>query len=408
MRMGGGRLEGRIALFMNRPSSNHMASLTSTSASTKVASASKSKPAHSWAGRGWTSHPAWIPLRFAASRLLGGESHLRAKASHRRVLAPACASEAAPAIFDPRELERVKGLAPYTEWATEMSRVQGGLRQHAATELLCFHNVLATRTHLYASGCRERIADVAEKHALPRALSLHAPVHYDRGLWCGSAFSSRSFGNWIGDQLSAELLAEEANLPAFTSAAQTPYAHEPCIRKAAQLTSSAIDCGHFESLWLPTDYGQNAFKCARYQTLRARLRATSTASPPCAGVFILRGESGAQRCLVNEARLAEQLAALGFVILFPEKASFETLRDTLHSAPLVIGVEGSGLLHGVMLMPADACLTVIQPPRRFNNVLRNYTDCIGQRYAFSVADEAEGGFYMPQGRLLRLLERIAN
>lgn len=404
--MDGGRLEGRTATFMNRPNADHIASLTRISVPTQVAPASKSKPAYSWGRKDWASHPAWIPLRFVASRLLGGENLLRAKASQRRVLSPACESEAAPAIFDPRELERVKELAPYTEWSTEMTRVHGGLRHHAATELLCFHNVLTTRSHLYASGCRERISDLPEKHALPRAL--RDPVHYDRGLWCGSPFSSRYFGHWMSDQLSAELLAEETQLPAFTSAAQTHYAHEPWIRKAAQLTSSAIDCGHFESLWLPTDFGQNASKCARYRDLRARLRATTTAASPGAGVFLLRGGSGAQRWLVNEAQLAEQLAALGFSIVSPEQTSFETLRDSLHSAPLVIGVEGSALVHAVMLMPADACLTVIQPPRRFNNVLRNYTECIGQRYAFSVADEAEGGFYMPQGRLLRLLDRIAS
>ncbi len=377
-----------------KANADHMASLTHIAVPTQRGR------------KAWAAHPAWIPLRFAASRLLGGENHLWAKPSERRVLSPACESEVAPAIFDPQELGRVKGLAPHTEWSTEMTRIRGGLRRHVATELLGFHNVLVTRSHLYANGCRERISDLPEKYALARAL--RDPVHYDRGLWCSSAFSSRYFGHWLSDQLSAELLAEEAGLPAFSSASQTRYAHESCIRKAAQLTSTAIDCGHFESLWLPKDFGQNASKCARYRDLRARLRTTTSAASPGAGVFLLRGGSGAQRPLVNEAELAEKLAALGFLILCPEQASFETLRDSLHSAPLVIGVEGSALMHAVMLMPADACLTVIQPPRRFNNVLRNHTECVGQRYAFSVADEAEGGFYMPQGRLLRLLDRIAS
>ena len=103
----------------------------------------------------------------------------------------------------------------------------------------------------------------------------------------------------------------------------------------------------------------------------------------------------------------KQLAGLGFRILDPQRDSFETMRNALCHAPLVVGVEGSALVHAIMLMPSDGCLAVIQPPRRFNNLHKGYTDCLGQGYAFTVADEVDGGFHLPVGRLLALFERVA-
>lgn len=345
----------------------------------------------------------WSPLRFALSKLLGQRTELFALAVETRMISPRVVHEAPPAVFEAFDFERITACEAMTTLPEEHRRARGGLVEHGGTVLYRLPDALVSRNHIYAGAARLRTAPPRgplEWPPLPAAEESRERT----GLWCGSLYAATYFGHWLSDQLTTELLAEELGLPAF--AGRRPrYFHEEGLRRAAELYVNQVDTASFEALWIADDLGQNDSKRARYSLLRGRLRA-GAAPEKSRGVLLLRGRTGQPRVLVNEQELAEHLAREGFAIVDPQRASAEELRDVLHDAPLVIGVEGSHLMSGIMLAPKRSCLVVIQPPNRFTTCLKDMTDAIGQRYAFTVGSEVEGGFRCPVRRLFRLLERV--
>lgn len=76
------------------------------------------------------------------------------------------------------------------------------------------------------------------------------------------------------------------------------------------------------------------------------------------------------------------------------------------TAKLVVGVEGSHLIHAMVTIAEGGTLLVLQPPNRFNNPLKDYTDCLGMNYAFLTGHAVEDGFEVDLDQLARLLEQI--
>ncbi len=111
---------------------------------------------------------------------------------------------------------------------------------------------------------------------------------------------------------------------------------------------------------------------------------------------------------VNEDEVAEFLKNQGFAIINPSRISAsEIVRQTL-GAKLIVGVEGSQLTHGLFSMADDGTLLTLQPPYRFNNVYKDYTDCLGMKYAFVVGKEVADGFEINLEDLARTLDKIEN
>ena len=75
-------------------------------------------------------------------------------------------------------------------------------------------------------------------------------------------------------------------------------------------------------------------------------------------------------------------------------------------ASIVAGVEGSHLVHGLMLMPRKATLMVVQPPERAVSVLKMITDRQGQRYAFVVATGDGVRFSAEWSEIVRTVDLI--
>ena len=64
------------------------------------------------------------------------------------------------------------------------------------------------------------------------------------------------------------------------------------------------------------------------------------------------------------------------------------------------------MVHSLFTMATDGALCLLQPPYRFNNVLKNYTDCLGMCYGFLTGCAEEGGFSVELDQLKRLLDRL--
>lgn len=75
-------------------------------------------------------------------------------------------------------------------------------------------------------------------------------------------------------------------------------------------------------------------------------------------------------------------------------------------ARVVVSVEGSHLSHILYTLADDGVLVVLQPPDRFALPYKEFTDCLGMRFAFLVGHPADGGFSIPPADLPAILDRV--
>lgn len=73
----------------------------------------------------------------------------------------------------------------------------------------------------------------------------------------------------------------------------------------------------------------------------------------------------------------------------------------------MVATEGSHLAHGILAADDDCTFLVLQPPRRFNNIYKGFTDAMGMRYAFLVGASRDGtNFVFSLGVVAGMLDRI--
>ena len=51
-------------------------------------------------------------------------------------------------------------------------------------------------------------------------------------------------------------------------------------------------------------------------------------------------------------------------------------------------------------------ILTLQPPYRFNNIYKEYADCLEMKYGFIVGEQVEDGFQINLDRLDQLLHRF--
>lgn len=322
---------------------------------------------------------------------------LKERAVERWEIAPAITRPVPPALFLPGQLDRIQG----TEFGsmTEVVRdFEGGFETHEGSTL-GFHlrDVDLVDGVLYSSG--------AVRHLRPkqrRRLAYKVPPEVAPGALYESWIGNRWFGTWLSDDCVAYPLAERYGSPVTTSL--RPGGHVPRYEKLLGMTPRRTDHAHFEELTLFFDNANNDDRKARASQLRDKVM-TAGPSSEHPGVFLLRGQTGERRVLLNEREIAEHLAATrGFSILDPSTASVEEIVAACARARVVAGVEGSHLSHGLMLMPPEATLLVLQPPNRVVSVLKIVTDRQGQGYAFVVGEGGRDGFTANRDEVERTLD----
>ena len=116
-----------------------------------------------------------------------------------------------------------------------------------------------------------------------------------------------------------------------------------------------------------------------------------------------------RRVLTNERAIAERLAEhRGFRVLDPMISTVEEIVNACGGARIIMGVEGSHLVHGLMVMPPEAVLFVIQPPDRVVSVLKLFTDRQEQAYALVVGQGTDEEFSAEWTEIDRTLDLALN
>ncbi len=323
---------------------------------------------------------------------------LEQAAIDRWVIAPATTRHIPPARFLPGQLDRLRGVAFGT--IDEILHGLHGAFDSNEGETLGFRLRGADLVDgvLYAArGSR----DLRQRRR--RLPAYVRPTEIANGALYESWVGNRWFGNWLSDDCLTYALAAQFGAPVTTSPCST--GHVPSYEAKLGLQPERITLAHFDELIFFRDVSQNAGKAARADRVRQRLTAGLTAGQPHPGVFLLRGETGDRRMLANEHAIADGLAHRhGFTVIDPLESSVDEIVGACASARVVVGVEGSHLVHALMVMPRDATLLVIQPPDRVVSVLKMITDREGQTFAFVIGQGSSNAFAASLDEIVRTLD----
>lgn len=340
-----------------------------------------------------------VALRPALAALRGlagfGAPDIVSAAAEQWTVAEGGSVEVRPARFLAGQLDRITG----TEFGTRDEIVrdfrggfvsrQGPTRGYRLNKVLLFDGVLyadgAVR-HLRARQHRARFGSPDE--TIARAALYES--------WLGN----RWFANWLSDDCLTYRLAEQEGFPVTTARCS---GHMAEYERRLGITPRRIGATWFDELILFDDRAHNDHLRSRASDLRRRL--VGAERPRHSGAFLLRGTTGALRMLKNERAIAEHLAARrGFRVIDASTATVAEIVEACAGAQVVMGVEGSHLGHGMVLMPPGACLFTIQPPDRAVSVLKLVTDRQGQDYSFVVGRGKHEAFCADIGEIERTLD----
>ena len=321
-------------------------------------------------------------------------------ASRRWELAPATRTVSPPALYQPADLDRITGVGSgIRNVESERRRVLGGMVENAATVAYELRDVVISGTQVFTW---QTYLQVGTDQA-PIVARARAP-HFDQASMASSWIGCRYFGHWLMDDLPRQLAVQALAPPLSVLTKPTPS--QGAYADQLDLVIPAVDEARVSRLIVIDDHGQNADKRTRYARLRARARQRF---PDAGGrrVMLMRGATGKRRMLLNEAALAAALEARSFVILDPSRCSVAQILATCVDAALVVGVEGSQILNGAMWARTGGTVLTIQPPHRFELIIKDLCDAIGLRYAFVVGERrGETDFDVSVDHVLRMVDRI--
>jgi hypothetical protein len=345
----------------------------------------------------------WSPLPLVhvlRKRLAGIEPRsLDSVAIRTWEISPAEESTAKPARFLPGQLERV------TEWERDMggesaarSAMAGGIFRHLPTRGFLIEDAWLIDGVLYKGWS-------SASHLKPRSRrvpKLRVEVELERGAVYCTYHGNRFFGTWLHDDCLLYPLAAAEGIAVTTD--QTVFSHQPGYEARLGMKPARLGGAYFRELVIFSDKGQNRSKRERARANREKVLAHVDVTPH-PGVFILRGLAGERRFLHNELELAEGLRKRrGFRVLDAMTADVPSIVATCAGARVVIGVEGSQLMHGILVLPEGGAVLTLQPPNRFNPVYKHLGDRDGHQFGFVVGQAEDDGFRIDPEEVERTLD----
>ena len=320
-------------------------------------------------------------------------------------LEPVSVSRTSKAYFLPGQMDRILGTA-YTD--DPHAEVQGGQGiQHAATRALLLKNVWLIDHSFYQGRWR---LDIGPRQRLSRRQKFMPRIHVDTEVDRASIYSTFAgnefFGMWLTDDCPSYPLALKEGMPV---AIDWQYSHQAEFESLLGMNPVRPGGAFLREAVIIDDgwsFGNGKHKrfCAMRRHLLSRF---GQESHP--GAFILRRDTGQTRVMINELEVAEYLQKKrGFRIVDPERQSAAEILSMCAGARVLMGVEGSQLANGMVVLDEGASMLVLQPPSRFCCALKKVTDMEGQNFAFVVGTPTANGFQVNPQEIERTLDLLPN
>jgi hypothetical protein len=339
-----------------------------------------------------------LPLVHGLAKRLGQRPPraLQDVASRTWEIAPRETFKPSAATFLPGQLDRVTGW----EFANEHPRREmlGEFEvTHAPTRGFLIQDAWLIDGVLYK--------DDACAHLHPRTKrwpELRVEQTIERAAVYCTPGGNKYFGQWLMDDCVTYPLAVAEGIPVTTAQPVNP--HTMAYEDWLGMRPARVHSAYLRELVIFEDFGQNQSKRNRFAAMGEKLRSHVEVKPH-PGIFVLRGRTGQRRLLRNELQLAEHLyARRGFRILDPAKTDVPTIVATCAGARTIVGIEGSGLIHGILLLPPGGAVVTLQPPNRFVSVYKHLTDRDGQHFGFVVGTPQGDSFHIDPDELERTLD----
>ena len=347
--------------------------------------------------------PALFSRRLATriARKLGRDPADEAVAAEVVIVSPDEIAQRPAAFALPGQLDLVRGTAPDTTMANELDRVTGGPILHDATKAFRFRDLQYFDGFLYCNGIRR------QQVVRPEPLRGHGPVErIDTCSLPGTTVGDQFFGHFLIDDSATALLGARFAPPRLPrGSARDLWSHAAPYRERLGIEIPPIGIAVIRDAWVFRDHGMTADRRARMAELRRRMRAPRGLRQGH-GVFIRRA-GGQARNLLNEAEIEARLLREGFLIVDPASQPVAEIAAALHDAALVCSVEGSAFAHALLSMADGGTVLTIQPPWRFNNPWKDYTDALGMRYGYVLAQGGQTEFRLDPDDLMRSLDLAA-
>jgi hypothetical protein len=321
---------------------------------------------------------------------------VKALASRSWQIAPSETTIVPPAYFLPGQLERVTDYEfASADYAREMYGGHEVLHDASMGYLIegatLFNGVLYKKdASTYLKTDHRSFPIVAVREEIARG-ALY-------GTWGGIKY----FGQWLLDDCTTYPLACEEGLPVTIKCPMSPHALE--YERLFGMQPCRVDGAYIRELVLFDDVGQNRDKGRRYAERCAMLKRAFSGDTH-EGVFILRGQSGNRRILRNELEVSEHLRKTrGFRIVDPMRSTVPEILSACSGARFVAGIEGSHLVHAIMMLSRGSGILTIMPPFRFCTILKDIADREGLKFGFVVGRQIEDGFSINLDELERTLD----
>lgn len=319
-------------------------------------------------------------------------------------VAPGNTTISKKAYFLDGQLDRITGTA-YTDDPGDF--MKGGITiTHEPTRAYLLKNFWMVNGSFY-KGLNRFLLHHNTKLSTKR--NYFPPLKIDTEIKNASIYSSYDgnefFGLWLTDDCANYKLAASEGIPIttniFTSSHMLEY--EGLLNMNPYRTNAAYikDAVFFDDDWGNNNKKQDIFN----QNKELILSKFPSNSHP--GVFILRRNSGKIRIMLNEIEIAEQLRdKYGFKIVDVTTQSVNEIIAACVGARVVVGIEGSHLMHGLMVLEQGASVLTLQPPNRFCGVLKITTDMQNLHYGFVVGIQKDENFYVNLEEIERTLELL--
>ncbi len=358
-----------------------------------------SQESSSWSLLAWRNY---LP-GYARQPLFRAGAQLESIASRSWEIAPGRMSIEATAYFLPNQLERVTGMA-YTD--NPRRDMEGGVGAfQVPTRAFLVKDAWLLDGSLYTRGLRIDLHARRRIHRLRRHLPRIRP---EREIRRGSIYctleGNEFFALRLMDDYVTYPLANNEGFPVTPTQPVSP--HILAYENWLGMNPLRSDDLFMREVVLFDDWGQNQDKVLRVRALAEKLLSRVRVEPH-PGVFILRRGSGVQRIMHNEIELAEYLREhRGFRIVDATTDDVPSIVAACAGARVVIGIEGSQLVHGLAVLPPGGALLALQPPFRFSGVFKRMTDPQGQHYAFVVGRPMGQGFTVDTSEVERTLDLL--
>jgi hypothetical protein len=319
-------------------------------------------------------------------------------------LAPGNSAITSKSFFLEGQLERVTGMA-YTD--DPRRDMMGGQEiQHAPMRALLLRDVWMIDGCIYKKNYR---FDMYARQRTERSKRLFPTTSVNMEIDEASIYSSfdghEFFGLWLTDDCTTYPLAQAEGLPVTGTVPTSPHslAYEALLGMSPVRTDAAY---LKQAVFFDDNWTNNNSKRERFAAIKHKLQAAFPgASHP--GVFILRRGSGKTRIMENELAMAEHLQKTrGFRIVDVTTHSVAEILSACVGAQVLAGIEGSHLMHGLMVMPRGSSLLTMQPPDRFCSVLKLTSDLDDMNYSFVVGSPSAKGFTVSAAEVERTLDLL--